>query len=101
MRVRKIKFQGQDFILTSPNDNSSPIVTVEQFQKGHTSYAHLYEDGTIKRFGALVGTKADIEFGKIIEIEVDMNIAIPGLVSEKGILTAAIEKLTGTQKPHN
>ena len=93
VKVRKIKFQGRDYILTDPDATNSPIATIEQYQNGHTSYAHLYEDGTINRFGTPIGTKADIEFGEFIEIEFDGLTFMTGMVSEEGVLTAAIEKI--------
>ncbi len=78
--VQKITFQDQEFILTTPDDKDSPIATIEQFQKGECSYAHLYRDsGRVMRFRKQIGTINDIKFGERIEIEIDLFDAIGGL----------------------
>ena len=62
--VQKVKFNGLDFILPTPEESDSPIATITQFQKGECPYAHLYRDEEkIKQFGKQIGTLKDIEFG--------------------------------------
>ena len=80
-KVQKIKFNGLDFILTHPNDSDSPIATMDAYKKGECSYAHYYSagEGTIMRFRDKIGTIKDIEFGEIVEIEIDSAEAIKGL----------------------
>lgn len=74
VKVQKIRFRGLDFILTDPDSPNSPVATIEQFQKGECSYAHLYRDtGHIIRFHEQVGTIEDIEFGEIIEVDMDFE----------------------------
>jgi hypothetical protein len=65
MKVQQIRFKGQDYILVD-----GAIATVAAFQVGECSYAHLYEDGTIKRFGEIVGHRKDIEY--VGEVDVDV-----------------------------
>ena len=87
MEVQKIKFNGLDFILTSPGESDSPIATIKTYQKGECPYAHLYtknsnglNSGKIMRFRQQIGTIDDIEFGEIIEIEVDPTQGFAGLM---------------------
>lgn len=78
--VQEIKFKGSDFILTTPDENDSPIATIKTYQKGECSYAHLYRNnGKIMRFRNQIGTIEDIEFGDLIEIEVNCAEAFTGL----------------------
>ena len=78
--VQKIKFKGQDYILTDPDERNSPISTLEAYQKGEVSYAHYYGDtGEVYRYQKLIGTEIDIEIGKRIEIEIDMGEFADGL----------------------
>ncbi len=85
--VQKIQFKGRDFILTCPDDDNSPITTIEQYQKGECSYAHLYrKNGTIMRFRGQIGTieDEDIEFGEVEVVEIEINLfeAMEGLVGD-------------------
>lgn len=78
-KVQKIKLHGLDFILTSPYSKKSPIATIRQYQKGECSYAQLYGEKIIQ-FGELIGIKSEIEFGDIIEIEVDILQVLEGIM---------------------
>lgn len=80
--VQKIKFKGEDFIITSPGETDTPIATIEQYQKFECSYAHFYVgSGEVIRFGEQIGTAEDIEFGDRIEIEVSMESIPSGLIN--------------------
>lgn len=81
-KVQKIKFNGLGFILTTPDRLSGPIATIETYKKGECSYAHLHSDGRIMRFRNQIGIRNDIEFGEIIEIEIDPAEAFAGLLGE-------------------
>jgi hypothetical protein len=50
------------------------ITTPEAFQAGTVSYAHLMRNGKIKRFGATIGTVADITVLGTAEIETPENV---------------------------
>ena len=70
MEVQEIKFNGLDFILTSPDKSHSPIATKKAFQKGEVSYAQLYKaTGKIMQLGHQIGTVDDITFGDIVDID--------------------------------
>lgn len=71
-QVQKIKLNGLDFILTTPNDDDSPITTIDTYKRGECGYAHLYRNANkIMRFRQQIGTIENIEFGEMIEIEID------------------------------
>ena len=84
MRARKIKLHGVDFILLG--ENEGPITTKENYATGTCSFAHLYEDGNISRFGIIIGTVADIEFGPEIPYDdiapTDIAAALAGLAGD-------------------
>ena len=67
--MQKIRFQGEDYILVG-----GAIATPERYKSGTVSYAHLHEDGIIRRYHSEIGTKNDIEFlGDIEDIEATMD----------------------------
>lgn len=81
--VQKIKLNGLDFILTTPNQADSPIATVKTYQKGECSYAHLYRStGAVMRFRQKIGTTDDIEFGDFVEIEFDGTKCLAGMLTD-------------------
>lgn len=51
----RITFKGDDFLMLS-----GAICTQEQWDDLDISYAHLMEDGSVKRFGRKIGTVDDI-----------------------------------------
>jgi len=71
--VQKIRFQGEDYILIG-----GAITTPERYRSGTVSYAHLGNDGVIRRYHSEIGTKNDIEF--LNEIE-DIEPTIDGFLN--------------------
>lgn len=55
--VEKIRFQEQDFVLVG-----GAITTPEAYRTGEVSFAHLMKDGSVRRFGTVIGQREDIEF---------------------------------------
>lgn len=89
MKVQKIRFNGEDFILTSPEDDDSPIATIESFQAGECSFAHVYKEaskkpdaGKIMRFGKQIGAESDVELGEFIEIDLNVTDYMRGIVGD-------------------
>lgn len=81
--VQKIRFNGLDFMLTDFDKMSSPIVTLADFKKGKLSYAQLYRNtGKIMQYTQQIGVIGDIEFGEIVEIEVDNTEFAQGLFEQ-------------------
>ncbi len=72
--VQKIEFQGKEYILVG-----EAITTSDDYKRGLCSFARLCPSGNISRFGELIGTKTDIIFGDMIEIEIDTKKAFAGL----------------------
>lgn len=82
-KVQKIKFNNLDFILPTYDKDSSAIATIKQYQNGECSYAHLFFDsGKIMQFHKEIGTIDDIEFGEVIEIEVEASEFLAGILGE-------------------
>ena len=55
--TRKIKFEGKEMLLIG-----GAIATQEQFENFEPSYAHLFPDGVIRRYGEEIGLESDIEY---------------------------------------
>jgi hypothetical protein len=75
--MRKIRFQGKDFILT--DDKEGAITTPEHYSNWECSYAHLFPNGVIKRFHQVIGNIKDIEFGEEIPEEKQLDWASEGM----------------------
>ncbi len=60
--MQKIRFKGQEYLLVE-----GAIATPEQYENFLPSYAHLFENGEILRYGKLIGNKSDIEYLEEIE----------------------------------
>ena len=57
--MTKIKFQGKEYFLIN-----GAIATKKQYENFLPSYAHLFENGEILRYGKQIGSKDDIEYLK-------------------------------------
>lgn len=64
--MRRIRFQGQEWLLVGDRDGA--ITTEAWYQAGECSYAHLFPDGAILRFGEEIGRIDEVEFGDPVEI---------------------------------
>lgn len=71
-KLKYIEFQGQKYLLVG-----DAIATIEAFQNGQIGYAHVGEDGFIRRYGGIIGTKDDIE----ILGEVDIEMTVEGIAN--------------------
>jgi hypothetical protein len=57
-----IKFQNEEYVFTGESlEEGGSIARLEDFENGRCSFAHLFPDGNISRFGMLIGTREDIE----------------------------------------
>lgn len=57
-----VRFQGNEYLLIGDLDSGGPLATREQYTAGECSFAHLFPDGRILRFGEQIGTQADLVF---------------------------------------
>lgn len=62
----KVKFQSNEYYLITGLVDS-PIATKEAYENGTASYAHLFPNGQIKRFGEVIGNKKDLEILEEVE----------------------------------
>lgn len=63
---RKIRFQGREmiFIGSLAEDEmleDGAIATEDQYLNFKESHAHLFDDGLVRRHGAVIGAREDIE----------------------------------------
>ena len=62
----RITFLGQDYILVGGH----AITTETAYLKGEATFAHLCDDGQIRRFGQVIGTAQDIVYsGVSVDLE--------------------------------
>lgn len=54
---RRLRFRGNEYIFVQ-----GAIMTPEAYANFDDSYAHLFDDGKIKRYGEVIGTVEDIEW---------------------------------------
>lgn len=70
-KFRRIKFKENIFVLIGWEDG--PIAFDEDYEHGRPSYAHLFTDGRVMRYGQQIGTRDDIEFGEEIELHPNVD----------------------------
>ena len=64
LKLEKIKFKGNTFLFID-----GAITTKDDFENGRVSYAHMGDNGVIKRYGETIGTREDVEFtGEMVEV---------------------------------
>ena len=66
----KIKFKGDIYYLINEdcNKKEGAIATKYQYENFEVSFAHLDDNGKIKRYGEVIGNIKDIEFIKKEEV---------------------------------
>ncbi len=64
MELKKLKFQGIEYILVNErgDDKDGAIATQEQFDNFLDSFAHLMKDGRIMQHHQKIGDRSDIEW---------------------------------------
>jgi hypothetical protein len=61
-------------------DSDGAITTPDDYAAGIASYAHLYPDGIVRRFGEEIGRIEDIEFGEPCDVPVgDVRAALANI----------------------
>jgi hypothetical protein len=66
--ARLVEFEGVRYWLTAggalaPREHCDPHGNISELTVFLFSFAHLFEDGAIKRYGAVVGTRDDFRAG--------------------------------------
>ena len=64
MEVINIKFKGRKYLLIGNLKIGGAIATKKQFENFFPSFAHLYANGEIKRYGDVIGKIEDLEIIK-------------------------------------
>ena len=57
----KINLFGVTYLLVGDMVKGGAIATEEQYENCEDSFAHLYRNGQVKRYGAVIGARKDIE----------------------------------------
>jgi len=84
--MMRIRFLNQDYLYTGDSlEEGGAITTEELFRNGECSFAHLFEDGKIKRFQKQIGTRADIEI-------IDSNVAVK--INARRFITGMLDSPT-------
>jgi hypothetical protein len=58
---QQIRFKGEVYVLIGDMESGGAIATPQQFENWECSFAHLYPNGDIKRFGEVIGRREDIQ----------------------------------------
>lgn len=62
MAMLRVRFDGAEYVLTGESlEDGGAIATAEEYVKGLPSFAHLFPDGLVMRYGVQIGTRADVE----------------------------------------
>lgn len=59
--MKTIKFQGVDYLLVGDMIDGGAIATIEQYENGRCSFAHMTPDGRIMRFHVTIGHRDEVE----------------------------------------
>lgn len=62
IRVRPIRFRGRRYLLIGTKKYGAAIATKRQYENGPNSYAHLFPNGHVVRYGYKIGTVKGISF---------------------------------------
>ncbi len=58
----EIRFQGKKYVFTGKTlKRGGAIAKLEDYENGHCSFAHLFPNGDIQRFGNIIGKRKDIK----------------------------------------
>jgi len=64
-----IRFQNRPFLfIGNESKTDGSIATVHQYRNGLPSHAHLFADGRIVRYGEIIGSREDIEWGDVASV---------------------------------
>lgn len=61
MEELKITFKRKNYLLIGDLNTGGAIATKEQYENFEESYAHLYPDGNVSRYGESIGNVKDIK----------------------------------------
>lgn len=73
--MKKIKFKNKIYLLVGDMEKGGAIATKKQYQNGYMSFAHLFPEGNIKRFGKIIGTREDVQDMGKIKIQPKINVS--------------------------
>ena len=62
MKLPRIRFQGNEYLLIGDFACGGPLATEEQYRNMSPSYAFLMPDGVVMRYGDSIGHRDEIEF---------------------------------------
>jgi len=64
-----IEFQNRPFLFIGDESKTDgSIATVHQYRNGLSSYAYLFADGRIVRYGETIGSREEIEWGDVASV---------------------------------
>ena len=58
--MKMATFQGKRWLLPQKTLCNTPLCTIEEYQEGRASYAHIFPDGRILRHGEVIGHRDDL-----------------------------------------
>lgn len=58
--ILDVELFGEEYVLVGDLESGGSIATREAFEDFEDSYAYLFEDGKIRRFGHVIGDVSDL-----------------------------------------
>lgn len=78
-----VRFQGRRYLLIGSLTAGGPIATREAYRHGRCSYAQLYPDGHISRFGTTIGTVADLKVLGVTTVPTIADDAFDNMIADE------------------
>lgn len=76
---KKIRFQGSEYLLIGDMIEGGAIATIEQYEKGLSSFAFLLRNGSVIQRGKVIGSRDEIEV--IGECEAEIKCSLNDLMT--------------------
>ena len=73
-QVQSVVFHGQDFVLIGNTTDGGALATIEEYEHGYISYAHLTPDGRILRLGCQLGIREELEMRGLVDVTLRFNV---------------------------
>lgn len=75
-----IRFNGAEFLLIGDLKIGGAIATIDQYEGGKCSFAHLMPSGNVMRFREVIGNRSDIEV--IGELQAEIRSSPLGMLTD-------------------
>lgn len=82
--MRQYKFKENLFIFVGNKKSGGALSTINDFENGLPSYAHLFSNGKIFRYGEEIGNVKDLKFVGWVEVKPNILMAFYNMLTNRG-----------------